>query len=493
MQGKRACIALALLCCCYTVLRPAPLLRPARREDGAPATRIAVCAASKSKPTWRSLNDTALATLLIPSLERTTRGEPYTFTLYLAFDHDDAFWREHAAGLSGAHAIKYDFYTTPTHKIPFNELTNHAYTDGADYIVRINDDTEFVTGGWATLGVEALAALEPANVGVVGPTFKEGNTAILTHDMVHRTHIDIFKYYYPPVFSAWWIDDWITRVYEPGRMRKLDKWHVAHHITKHGTRYAVQHHESKHLKAEIERGRKVLGESVNVRVVSYSLYGSDPRYTLGAIENAKLMPSIYPGWKMRVYFGKDVPPDILEALRRYKHVELVAGDPALSPMVWRFQVASDPLVKRYIIRDADSRISKRESAAVAEWIESGKRFHVIRDHPSHSNFAMSGGLWGGTNNVFPQMKDLLRPVGTAYVADMNFLTRKVWPVAKHSVLQHDAFGCHTNKWGETRLFPTRRVGWEHVGSVWIDGKMRQGDVDLLKQAADCGLTPEAGA
>ena len=167
MRWKRGCIALALLCCYYTALRPAlsavatpgPLpLRPAypagvappprqpQRED-APATRIAVCAASKSKPTWRSLNDTALATLLIPSLEWSTRGEPYTFILYLAFDHDDAFWREHAAGLAyPAHAIKYDFYTTPTHKIPFNELTNHAYTDGADYIVRINDDTEFVTG-----------------------------------------------------------------------------------------------------------------------------------------------------------------------------------------------------------------------------------------------------------------------------------------------------------------------------------------------------------
>lgn len=444
---------------------------------------IAVCAASKSKPSWRSLADTALSTLLIPSLNRTTLGEPYIFTLYLAFDRDDSFWQKHVGKLRGGEIpIKHDFYTSPAHKIPFNELTAHAYNDGADYIVRINDDTEFVTEGWATLGVKALAGFEPPNVGVVGPTFKEGNTAILTHDMVHRTHLNIFKYYYPPVFSAWWIDDWITHVYEPGRMKKLSTWHVAHHVTKHGTRYAVQHHESKHLKAEIERGRKVLREWVNVRVVSYSLYGSDARYTSGIIQNAQLMPTIYPRWKMRVYFGKDVPETILNDLRQYEHVELVAGDPALSPMVWRFLVASDPLVERYIIRDADSRISKRESSAVAEWIDSGKRFHVIRDHPSHSNFAMSGGLWGGTKLAFPQMKDLLGSVGTAYVADMNFLTRKVWPVAKHSVFQHDAFGCHYDKWGETRSFPMTRVGWEHVGSVWINGKMRQGDVDLLKDA-----------
>lgn len=224
--------------------------------------QIAVCTASKSRPSWRSLKDTALATLLIPSLMRTIVDEPFTFTLYLAFDHDDAFWRQHVSALPSLTnvSIKHDFYTTSEHKIPVNELTAHAYRDGADYIVRINDDTEFLTTGWASIGVAALAAFEPPNVGVVGPIFAEGLTAILTHDMVHRTHLDIFKFYYPPVFSAWWVDDWITRVYEPDRMRKLSNWHVAHHTTKHGTRYAVQHHESKQLEGEIERGRAVLSE-----------------------------------------------------------------------------------------------------------------------------------------------------------------------------------------------------------------------------------------
>ena len=233
--------------------------------------RIAVCAASKSTPSWQTLDDTALWTVLIPSLLRTIVGEPFEFTLYLAFDHDDVFWQQHAAGLKFPEqallsatnntiielpAIKYDFYTTATHRIPFNELTAQAYDSGADYIVRVNDDTEFITGGWATLGVSALSRL--GNVGVVGPTFAQGKTTILTHDMVHRTHLDIFKFYYPPVFSAWWIDDWITHVYEPDRMRKLPDWHVAHHTTAHGTRYAVQAEESKHLQREIEKGRKTL-------------------------------------------------------------------------------------------------------------------------------------------------------------------------------------------------------------------------------------------
>jgi hypothetical protein len=31
----------------------------------------------------------------------------------------------------------------------------------------------------------------------------------------------------------------------------------------------------------------------------------------------------------------------------------------------------------------------------------------MRDHPSHSNYAMSGGMWGGTHNAIPNLKFLL--------------------------------------------------------------------------------------
>ena len=54
----------------------------------------------------------------------------------------------------------------------------------------------------------------------------------------------------------------------------------------------------------------------------------------------------------------------------------------------------------FIIRDADSRLSRRDFCAVEEWLKSGKMFHVLRDHPSHSNFPISGGLWGGNRFAF---------------------------------------------------------------------------------------------
>ena len=60
--------------------------------------------------------------------------------------------------------------------------------------------------------VRVLGSFSPPNVGVVGPLCAEGNTLIMTHDFVHRTHLEIFEHYYPPVFSDWWMDDWISKV-----------------------------------------------------------------------------------------------------------------------------------------------------------------------------------------------------------------------------------------------------------------------------------------
>ena len=72
---------------------------------------------------------------------------------------------------------------------------------------------------------------------------------------------------------------------------------------------------------------------------------------------------------------------------------------------WRFWAAADPTVERFISRDVDSRLMPRDAVAVAAWIRSGRGFHVIRDHPSHSNYPMSGGLWGAVRGALPQVME----------------------------------------------------------------------------------------
>jgi hypothetical protein len=217
-------------------------------------------------------------------------------------------------------------------------------------------------------------------------------------------------------------------------------------------------------------------------IISFSLYGSNSRYTDGALANAKLCKTIYPGWAMRIYHDKTVPELVLNNLHD-AGVQLVdMTGSALNTMSWRFLPASDSAVQRFCVRDLDSRLSAREKAAVDAWMESGKHFHVMRDHPSHSNYAMSGGMWCGTHDAIPDMDHRLknRQMTQAYLQDMDFLNKDIWPLVKDHVLQHDAFSC--DKFGGGVPFPTPRKGWEHVGGVYIDGKMRQVDIDLLKQA-----------
>lgn len=51
-------------------------------------------------------------------------------------------------------------------------------------------------------------------MGVVGPRHHHGNEVDMTYDFTHKTHLDLFGFHYPRLFTDWWADVWITRVYQ---------------------------------------------------------------------------------------------------------------------------------------------------------------------------------------------------------------------------------------------------------------------------------------
>ena len=71
----------------------------------------------------------------------------------------------------------------------------------------------------------------------------------------------------------------------------------------------------------------------------------------------------------------------------------------------------------------------------------------------------------------------------AYYNDQIFLQRHVWPVAHQSMLHHAAFGCssfsNATRFGASRPFPTPRTCSEHIGAVYLNGRMRQNHVARL--------------
>jgi hypothetical protein len=60
---------------------------------------------------------------------------------------------------------------------------------------------------------------------------------------------------------------------------------------------------------------KTFPVSTEKRVISFGLYGKNPKYTHGAIRNAELASVYFPGWICRFYVTSDVPSDIVSRLK----------------------------------------------------------------------------------------------------------------------------------------------------------------------------------
>ena len=202
-----------------------------------------------------------------------------------------------------------------------------------------------------------------------------------------------------------------------------------------------------------------------MKLITFSLWGDDPKYCVGAIRNAELTRKIYPGWLPRFYIGQSVPEEIVKELRQYTDQIVLMDEPGdWAGMFWRFYPASEDDVDVFISRDCDSRLTEREATAVQEWLDSPRLIHVIRDHPHHSA-PMMGGLWGakrdGLSALKNQIKEYVR--GDFWQVDQNFLREIVWPANYHKVLAHDDW----NRFPMTKImkFSQPREGDEFVGAI----------------------------
>lgn len=181
-----------------------------------------------------------------------------------------------------------------------------------------------------------------------------------------------------------------------------------------------------------------------MRIVSFSLYGSDPLYTVGAIENAKLIESVYPGWAARFYVDRTAPAEVVAELQNLGSQIVDVTEPSRGPMYgrhWRSWVACEPDVEYFIVRDVDSRLNQREKTAVDQWIASGRRFHFMRDSFYHSRRAL-GGMWGAQGNAVPNIRELVGAWDkfTEPGQHDQFMSEIIYPLAGDDLICHDDIG-----------------------------------------------------
>jgi hypothetical protein len=178
------------------------------------------------------------------------------------------------------------------------------------------------------------------------------------------------------------------------------------------------------------------------KIIAYSLWGNNPKYTLGAVENIIDAQRLFPDWKCVVYTASDVEDTIVEQIKWLNGTIIEMGDPGWNSLFWRFLAAdSDDVV---ISRDTDSRLTLREYYAVQEWLESNKSFHIMRDHPYHRTEIL-GGMWGVRNGL---LKGVMHQAildynkgnfNNKYQVDQNFLRDVIYPLVKDQAMIHDEF------------------------------------------------------
>lgn len=208
------------------------------------------------------------------------------------------------------------------------------------------------------------------------------------------------------------------------------------------------------------------------KVISFSLWGNDPKYVIGAIENIELQKKLFPSWTCRFYLHTSVSDNIRNKINDM-NCEIIekTEEPVIekmnSPgMFWRFDVLKDKNIERFIVRDTDGRLTQREKNCVLDWELSGMEFHIIRDHVYHSTKIM-GGMWGATINFtnkinYDELKTnfLNTPYNNIYAADQEFLAHMIYPLIKNTACIHDDW----DRFNENaRKVPHLRINNEFIG------------------------------
>ena len=187
-----------------------------------------------------------------------------------------------------------------------------------------------------------------------------------------------------------------------------------------------------------------------MNVISFGLWGSDPRYIDGAETNVLLARRFYPGWQLWFFADQTVPADTLNILARQPECRVMIADSTKERqhrLFWRFWAASYPEVDIMLIRDTDSRIGQREQLAVQDWLTNHNTgFHIMRDSPQHS-VPMCGGMWGCRADRLRNIRQLInqyydngRDKDVRFGVDQDFLMEVVWPFyAQHDCTEHDEF------------------------------------------------------
>jgi hypothetical protein len=207
------------------------------------------------------------------------------------------------------------------------------------------------------------------------------------------------------------------------------------------------------------------------QVISYSLYGQQLKFLVGAIKNAQLAQRFFPGFTVRFYVGKSVPTWCRSTLALFPNVEIIPVDAEENSLarMWRFRAVLDPSVDVVLSRDADARLSYREVLAHQEFLDSQFDFHIIRDHPTGHGYLISAGMFACKNKGMHFFEKLWSeaPLRDTYMQDQEFLSSHIYPQIAGNVLVHDPYyNYQPSEPSKKKMIPRKKINTVcHIGAA----------------------------
>lgn len=167
---------------------------------------------------YAELESTPFFTQFYPSFER-TKSSGYTYRIYLGYDEDDEFYRQHHAQLADKFRVSVLTGCQHAPARAWNQLCARAYEEGAEYFFQCGDDIVLETPNWTERFITELE--EHQGIGVVGPCDPHNHWArvqmnrriIVEISFVSRKHYEIHGSYFHPEIRNWYCDDWISEIY----------------------------------------------------------------------------------------------------------------------------------------------------------------------------------------------------------------------------------------------------------------------------------------
>lgn len=182
------------------------------------AILVPVCSRNQK---YNDISTTPFYKKFLPNFVNTIEDSLYEYKIYLGIDDDDTFYINHISKFLQEPRIRIIILNHCQHNPvrAWNILFHQAITDNYEYFFQIGDDVSLFTKGWTTAFINTLK--KQCNIGTIAPCepmnyhgrIQENKPIVNENNFVHRTHFQIFGFFFFPEIINWHCDDWITFVY----------------------------------------------------------------------------------------------------------------------------------------------------------------------------------------------------------------------------------------------------------------------------------------